>query len=871
MSSVSAVYAHKTLDVARLRQQLAALGPAPRGATGTACTTLLEAKAVRELLCYISELPVFSSEFAEAFAHDLTSLFHLKTLKYFYNLPAGTLATSLAKLASIYTSKPNADAWKCFAEAVLAEPKLATKTVRHVAAESKAFSEYAKHADKLEVLDPHAVYPTSIYRQCFATTLSNDDASLIEAVMGTTITTSIKIKSGLLEVTSTELRDIYKPLGRCVVVIDKRVDGIYGEDIEQYFAHHKIKLHKLSYSAMEKDKHIEAVQQILIDFKTAGVARNEPVLIVGGGVITDLGGFATALYHRNTPYIMLCTSIVSGIDAGPSPRTCCDGYGYKNIYGAYHPPVLTLTDRYFFKTLHEGWVRHGIAEIIKMAVIKDMYLFELLEEAGPELITTKFGTLNPEDKKFGQICDLIVGKAMEGYVRSEYGNLWETHQCRPHAYGHTWSPGYEIPSGMLHGHAVGTCMGYGAYLAFDQGFISEKEMHRILKLISIFELTLYHPQMDDHEMIWKAQLKVTEKRGGNLCAPVPKGKIGLCGYINNVDKKRLVRTLTEYKEICMTYPRKGLGIEMHCVDVGLEPAGTVGMKETEGSHLQGEDEEKSKISNDTSYAQWIKKEQEKRRSAHDERLELKTYQAGQKCPPDFSKDSLFHPVVESYATAVTTPASEDVAAIAKVTDAEGLFSPCMVGQLEGQFLKMITQMNGAKRVLDVGTFTGYSALSFAEGMPQSGKVVTIENDVKIAKVASRLFKRSQQSKKIDLVVGDAVKIMQNMIEQGQKFDIVFLDADKENYVKYYTLALSGLLNKNGVIMADNSLCSLVYRKNDSRRQALHDFNELVRKDNRVEQVCLSVREGITIIRPTEKFWGSVETETSEKIAKEAKA
>jgi len=64
---------------------------------------------------------------------------------------------------------------------------------------------------------------------------------------------------------------------------------------------------------------------------------------------------------------------------------------------------------------------------------------------------------------------------MEGYVRSEYGNLWETHQCRPHAYGHTWSPGYELLSGMLHGHAVGTCMGFGAYLACKEGFISEDE------------------------------------------------------------------------------------------------------------------------------------------------------------------------------------------------------------------------------------------------------------------------------------------------------------------------------------------------------------------------------------------------------------
>ena len=107
---------------------------------------------------------------------------------------------------------------------------------------------------------------------------------------------------------------------------------------------------------------------------------------MGGGVIADIGGFATALYHRNTPYVMLCTSIVTGIDAGPSPRTCCDGFGFKNLYGAYHPPILSLTDRSFFQTLHEGWIRHGIAEIIKMAVVKDKSLFELIEKSTHEIV-----------------------------------------------------------------------------------------------------------------------------------------------------------------------------------------------------------------------------------------------------------------------------------------------------------------------------------------------------------------------------------------------------------------------------------------------------------------------------------------------------
>eukprot|EP00466_Bigelowiella_natans_P004777 jgi/Bigna1/38690/e_gw1.27.40.1 len=174
----------------------------------------------------------------------------------------------------------------------------------------------------------------------------------------------------------------------------------------------------------------------------------------------------------------------------------------------------------------------------------------------------------------------------------------------------------------------------------------------------------------------------------------------------------------------------------------------------------------------------------------------------------------------------------------------------MVGQLEGQFLKMAAKLFSAKNILDVGTFTGYSAMSFAEGLPSDGTVVTIENDRKTAQVASELFKKSKQAKKISLLIGSATDHMQKFMDEGRQFDIIFLDADKENYVSkvYYDLAMKGLLRKGGMIMADNTLCSLVYREGDMRRQKLHEFNEYVRNDPRVEQVVLTVREGISIIR-----------------------
>ncbi|AFZ43776.1 3-dehydroquinate synthase [Halothece sp. PCC 7418] len=436
---------------------------------------------------------------------------------------------------------------------------------------------YQELSSRLVETDPHAVYPTSSYRQSRGYVVSTEDDQTVEAVMSASTFTSIKVLENCLDPQETVLRDLYISLGRCVCLVDQNVEQYYGEQINNYFEYHEIQLDKLVYRAMEVDKGIHTVERMLGDFKRLGVSRNEPVLIVGGGVLTDTGGLACALYHRNTPYVMLSTSIVAGIDAGPSPRTCCDGFGYKNLFGAYHAPILSLTDRSFFKTLREGWLRHGIAEILKMAAVKDAELFSDLEEAGEDLITTRFGTLNSEQNdKISVLSQKILGAAMRSYVEAEYDNLYETHQCRPHAYGHTWSPGFEIEAGLLHGHAVAVGMGFSAYLSYRNNWLSHEDFHRILKLISSFGLSLWHDVLLNEETVWAAQEKMVQKRGGNLAAPMPKGEIGKCGYLNQLSREELGSAIAQYQAICAEYPRKGLGIEAHCHEVGLENPSTVG-------------------------------------------------------------------------------------------------------------------------------------------------------------------------------------------------------------------------------------------------------------------------------------------------------
>jgi len=810
---------------------------------------LFNVEQVCDCLIYLSRLPVFSKDFAGAFKHNLDLLATTKKLKYFTNLSLGQNAILLKHLAQ-YSGFPISGVQQQI-DVLFEDRAFSSLKVKDYMNTNpfKRSSRYLANDVALERIDPHSVYPTSIYRHCNGCSLATTDSRTIEAVMSTDITTTIKITRGILEPSTRILADVYKPLGRCIAIVDDKVETLYGDVLQDYFDANDIPLTKFIHEGNEINKDIKNVQAMLLDMKNFGVARHEPVLIVGGGVISDLGGLATALYHRNTPYVMLCTSIVSGIDAGPSPRTCCDGYGFKNHYGAYHPPILTLTDRSFWKTLHEGWIRHGIAEIIKMACVKDYSLFLLLEKAGAKLIRTKFGTVGcDDDQDFQDLCDNIVGKAMESYVRSEYGNLWETHQCRPHAFGHTWSPGYELPAGMLHGHAVATGMGYGTYLSYKYGWISKQQFDRVLSLISNMELALWHPIMDNHDLVVSASTKVTAKRGGNLCAPVPKGSIGECGYINDLKEEEIPATIEEYKDIVSKLKRHGHGVDMHCHDVGLDDP-SVTAKDAYlaiGQTPPTKQTVDKKVSG--SYQEWIKSEQVKRNKKWEMNVQ-REIATDTRYPPQYDNVSLFHDVVESYAMAHTSMSSENIQFASTLTEQEDMFMPCMVGAMESQFLKMQCQIIGARTCLDIGTFTGMSAIAMAEGIPSDGKVVTLEFDKKIADVAQRAFDAASVGAKIDLRIGKAADIMKKMVNDGLKFDVIFIDADKQSYIEYYELSLQ-ILAKSGIILADNALCALLYdQKSDVCSLKLHQFNQHVKNDPRTEQVVLTVREGITLIKP----------------------
>lgn len=171
-----------------------------------------------------------------------------------------------------------------------------------------------------------------------------------------------------------------------------------------------------------------------------------------------------------------------------------------------------------------------------------------------------------------------------------------------------------------------------------------------------------------------------------------------------------------------------------------------------------------------------------------------------------------------------------------------------VGRVEGTFLRIIVQISGARRVLEIGTYSGYSALSMASGLPSDGRLITCDIDPVATAVAQRFFNESPWADKIELRLGPARDTLRTLAQERAVFDLVFLDADKESYVEYFDAVLP-MVASGGLIVADNTLWGgAVLDPKEASDRGIVAFNSHVRDDDRVEQVLLSVRDGITLCR-----------------------
>lgn len=210
-------------------------------------------------------------------------------------------------------------------------------------------------------------------------------------------------------------------------------------------------------------------------------------------------------------------------------------------------------------------------------------------------------------------------------------------------------------------------------------------------------------------------------------------------------------------------------------------------------------------------------------------------------------DPIVAPAIESYAEEHTSPPTEGLQRLAEETTATLDAPQMMVGALEGRVLEMLVFLSGARRVLEIGTFSGYSSISMAAGLPEGGRIVTCDISEKHAEVARRHIEALGLADRIEVLVGPALETLAGL--EGP-FDFVFIDADKGNYANYFEAVLPKLSDR-GLIAVDNTLWSgRVVDPADEEPDtvAIRQFNKQIAEDSRVVNVILTVRDGITLIR-----------------------
>ena len=167
-----------------------------------------------------------------------------------------------------------------------------------------------------------------------------------------------------------------------------------------------------------------------------------------------------------------------------------------------------------------------------------------------------------------------------------------------------------------------------------------------------------------------------------------------------------------------------------------------------------------------------------------------------------------------------------------------------------QFLELIIKVSHAKKILEIGTFTGLSALSMSLALPEDGQVIALDKNAETNKVAIEFFKKAKQEKKIKTIIKSALESLADIKKENKFFDLIFIDADKDNYKKYYDYAID-LTNKESLIIIDNVLWhgEVADEKNDDKfTNIIRDFNEYVKNDKKTEQIIIPLGDGLTICR-----------------------
>ncbi|MBM0276140.1 sedoheptulose 7-phosphate cyclase [Micromonospora tarensis] len=324
---------------------------------------------------------------------------------------------------------------------------------------------------------------------------------------------------------------------RRFIVLDQAVDAIYGNSIRAYFEHHRVECRYLVLPGGEQRKVMDSVVAVAAALDSFGIdRRREPVISIGGGVLLDLVGVATTLYRRGIPHLRVPTTLIGLVDAAIGVKTGVNHGCHKNRLGTFQSPTAVLLDRRFLASLDERHLRNGAAEMIKLAIVRDERLFELLEEDGDRLVEERFQGRSPAGER---VASEVLHRSVRGMLAELEPNLWERELDRLVDFGHSVGPAIEMLAGgdLLHGESVAIDMAVFTTVAAHRGLLDDKAARRIIELLHRFALPTDHALLDE-EVAGRALADTVRHRDGRQRLPVPTG-IGKAVFLNDVTQDEL--------------------------------------------------------------------------------------------------------------------------------------------------------------------------------------------------------------------------------------------------------------------------------------------------------------------------------------------
>ena len=334
---------------------------------------------------------------------------------------------------------------------------------------------------------------------------------------------------------------------RRFVVIDANIHQLYGSALRRYLDHHNCHYDLCVLPASEENKTMDPVFTVVRGLNSFGISRrHEPIIGIGGGVLLDIVGLASSLYRRSTPYVRVPTSLIGLVDAGVGVKTGVNFEHHKNRLGTYFPSVVTLLDRSFLATLDDRHISNGLAEVLKIGLIKDWRLFQLLEEHADLLLEERLEGQTP----IGDAVAMnVFSRAIGGMLEELQPNLWENKLERLVDYGHSFSPTLEmraLPT-LLHGEAVCIDMALTTVIAEGRGLVSSLHRRRILDVMRRLRLPIWHP-LCESGLLREALHDTIRHRDGLQRMPLPVG-IGAACFVNDLTVAELSRAAETLYEL----------------------------------------------------------------------------------------------------------------------------------------------------------------------------------------------------------------------------------------------------------------------------------------------------------------------------------